>query len=81
MVRRIRHESSSITTERKTIYTRDCFGPLKVPFFTHAPELYVCCHALVATSLPNWIVDTGANKDIVRDQDDYVIATRWVHKL
>ena len=57
---------------KKGHYTRDYPEPKKVPFFTYSPELYVCSHALVAKSFPNWIVDTGASKHIVRDRAGFV---------
>ena len=52
---------------KKCHYTRDCPEPREVPFSTYSPELYVCSHALIANSLLNWIVDTGASKHIVPD--------------
>ena len=53
---------------KKGHYTRDCPEPQKVPFSTYSPKLYVCSHVLVANSLCNWIVNTGASKHIVGDQ-------------
>ena len=41
-------------------------------FSTYSLELYVCSHALVANSFPNWIVDMGASKLIVRDRVGFV---------
>jgi len=40
----------------------------KILFSTYFPKLYVCSHALVANSFPNWIIDMGASKHIVRDR-------------
>ena len=54
--------------EKKGHFARDCSEPPKVPLSSHTPTLFVCSHALVANSLPNWIVDTGASKNIVRDK-------------
>ena len=51
---------------------RDCPEPPKVPLSSHTPKLFVCSHALVANSLPNWIVNTGAGKHIVRDKDGFM---------
>jgi len=33
---------------KKGHLARDCLKHPKVPFYTHAPELYVCSHALAA---------------------------------
>ena len=65
----------------KAHYARDCPEPLKVPFSTYSPELYVCSHALVANSFLNWIVDKGASKHIRWDRAGFVdfTPTRWVH--
>ncbi|KAH9618858.1 hypothetical protein KSS87_009464, partial [Heliosperma pusillum] len=57
---------------KKGHFARDCSEPKKVPFLIHSHELFVCSHALVANSLPNWIVDSGASKHIVRDRDGFV---------
>ena len=53
-------------------YARDCPELKMVSFSTYSPELYVCSHALVTKSFPNWIVDTGANKHIVRNRVGFV---------
>jgi len=57
---------------KKGHYARDCPEPPKVPFSSHTPKLFVSSHALVPNSLPNWIVDMGANKYVVRDKDGFV---------
>ena len=58
--------------DKKGHFAQNCAEPQKVLFSTHSPELYVCSHALVANMIPNWIVDTGASKHIVRDRDGFV---------
>ena len=50
---------------KKGQFAWDCPKPAKVPTSIKTPELYVCSHAFVANSLPQWIVDTGATKHIV----------------
>ena len=50
---------------KKGHFAQDCPNHPRVPFFTNTPKLYVCSHTLVANSLSNWIVDTGASKHIV----------------
>ena len=62
---------------KKGHFARDCPEPPRVPLSSHTPELYVCSYALVANSLPNWIVDTGASKHIVRDRDGFVEFHRY----
>ena len=57
---------------KKGHYAWDFPEPKKVLSSTCSPELYVCSHALVANSLPNWVVDTGASKHIVRDRAGFV---------
>lgn len=57
---------------KKGHFARDCPEPAKVPTSTKTPELYVCSHAFVANSLPQWIVDTGATKHIVQDRAGFV---------
>ncbi len=49
---------------------RDCTEPKQVPFIVSS--LSVCSYALVAHTLPDWIVDTGANKHVVRERTGYV---------
>jgi len=62
---------------KKGHFARGYPEPLKVPFSSHAPKLYVHSHALVSNSLPNWIVDMGATKHIVRDKDGFVDFHRY----
>ena len=50
---------------KKGHFAQDC--PANVPLSTKTPELYVCFHAFVANSLPQWIVDTRPKKHIVQD--------------
>lgn len=45
--------------------TQDCLESKKVPPSVISFELYVCLDILVASYLPNWITDTGANKHII----------------
>ena len=56
---------------KKGHYARDCPKPTQVPSSSFPTdqlcELLVCSHAFVANSFPNWIVDSGASKHIVRD--------------
>ena len=56
----------------RKVIKRDCLEPQNVLFSTLSPELYVSSHALVANTIPTWIVDTGASKHIVRDKASFV---------
>ena len=47
---------------RKGHFARDYSEPAKVPLSTKTPELYICSHAFIANSLPQWIVDNRGNK-------------------
>jgi len=62
---------------KKDHFAWDCLEPPKVPFFSYTLELYVCSNALIANSLPNWIINTRVSKHIVRDQDDIVDFDRY----
>lgn len=62
---------------KKGHFAQDCPEPAKVPTSTNNPELYVCSHAFVANSLPQWIVDTGATKHIVQDRAGFVEYHRY----
>lgn len=53
-------------------FARECPEPKKVLVSTYTHELFVCSHALVAHTLPNWIVDSGATKHIVRDREGFL---------
>jgi len=53
---------------KKCHYARDCPEPSKILFSTYSPELYACSYALVANYFPNWTVDMGASKHIIRDR-------------
>ena len=64
-------------SDKKDHYTWDCPEPQKVLFSTLSSQLYVCSHALVANMIPNWIIDTGANKHIVRDRARFVDFHRY----
>ena len=57
---------------KKGHVARDC-----LLFSTCYPKLYVCSHILVTNSFPNWIVDKGASKHIVRDRADFVDFHRY----
>ena len=57
---------------KKGHYAWDYPEPQRIPFSTYSVDLYVCFHALVANSFPNWIVDMGASKHIVRDRAGFV---------
>jgi len=56
---------------KKGHYARDCPEPTQVPSSSFPTdqlcELLVCSHAFVANSFPNWIVESGASKHVVRD--------------
>ena len=54
------------------LHVRNCPKPTKIPPFTITPELYVCSYVLVASSLPQYVVDMGVTKNIIQDQVDYV---------
>ena len=62
---------------KKCHYARDCPEPQKELFSTISPELYVCSHELVANMIPNWIVDMGASKHVVRDKASFVELYRY----
>lgn len=50
----------------------DCIKPKKV-FVAHTlTHRYVCSYALVANSTLECIIDTGANKHVVRDKVGFV---------
>ena len=50
---------------RKWHYAWDCPEPSKLSFPTKIPDIYVCSHAFVASSLPQWNVDKRATKHTV----------------
>jgi len=45
--------------EKKGHFGWDCLKPTKVLLSTKTHELYVCFHAFIANSRPQWIVDRG----------------------
>ena len=57
---------------KKGHFPRDCPKLVELPLLPKTPKLYVCSHAFVANSVPQWIVDTGATKHIVQDEDGFV---------
>jgi len=60
---------------KKGHYARDYPKPSQVPSsfpIDQLCELLVCFHAFVANSFPNWIVDSGASKHVVRDRVGFV---------
>ena len=44
---------------KKGHFAQDCPKLANVPLSTKTSELYACSHAVIANSLPQWIVDTG----------------------
>ena len=57
---------------KKGHLARECPEPAQVPSSFPTVELLVCSHAFVAKSFPNWIVDLGASKHVVRDRVGFV---------
>ena len=58
--------------KKKGHFARDCPEPKKVYFSSYFPLIYVCSHALVAYSRPEWIVDTGATRHISVEKEGFV---------
>ena len=50
--------------QKKGHFTRDCTEPKKVTNSLTFSNIRVCSHVLVAHSLSDWIVDTGATKHV-----------------
>jgi len=46
-------------------------------FSTKTPELYICSHAFIAETLPQWIIDTGKTKFIFQDKARFMEFHRY----
>jgi len=75
-VEKIMSRVTCYNCRKKGHYARDCPEPTQVPSSLFPTdqlcELLVCSHAFVANSFPNWIVDSGASKQVVRDRVGFI---------
>ena len=53
--------------QKKGHFAGECTEPKKVTNSLTFSNIRACSHVLVAHSLPDWIVDTGATKHVARD--------------
>lgn len=62
--------------EKMGHFARECTEPKKVSTKLDSLLTNFCSHVLVAHSLPEWIVDTGARKHVARDRVGFVEDSR-----